>query len=155
MPTRFIETTDPDGNKSSSTQTEGNDNIWEDKQHLDIIKHYIEEPNIPQKIKEREWSITSRSMINNFFEEKDLPLLDCFLQIFKIEEMISKPAHLLTQAGVNEISKIEHYGYLAAKRSIGFKGDRVNERSLQNTQIHQSIGNSNTMQKRKKILGLI
>lgn len=130
-------------------------NIWEEKQHLDILKHYSEDSLIPKELSSRQWSIFGKGFINTFLEEKDMPMIDINLQLLRIGELSSKPAHLLTQKVVNDLSKMDHYAFIAAKRAIGAKQGTMNERILQNTQISQSISNNEEAMKRKKILGLI
>ena len=132
-------------------------NIWDEKQHLDIIKHYSQDELNPEALQKRQWSIFGKSFINTFLEEQDLMILDIDFRILKTQELMSKPAHLITFQEVSELNKMALYMYLTAKRAIGFKNNKMNERILQNTQISQAIGTqTQTMNMpRKKIFGLI
>lgn len=132
-------------------------NMWEDKQHLDIVKHYSEDELVPEDIRKRQWAVFGKAFVNTFLEEMDLPMININFELLKINEMTSKPAHLLTFKEVNELDKMSLHMFLTAKRAIGSKTTTMNERILQNTMIQQNIGTQtiNQNQKRKKILGLI
>lgn len=157
MAVRFISTKDPaTGDMQEQTVTDMDSGIWNDKQHLDLNKHYVTEDHIHQDIKKKHWSVFSKSMILNFFDDKDLYMLDLDLNILKVNELMSMPPHLLSPAKVDELNKVEHYAYLAAKRSVGMSSGKVNERLLEQMQINQNISSGNGAQvQRKKILGLI
>ena len=132
-------------------------NIWDEKQHLDIIRHYSEEELAPLELKQRQWSVFGKSFVNTFLEENDMPMISINFEILKINELMSKPPHLLTFQQVAEIDKMGLHMYLTARRAVGFKQGKMNERVLQNTQISQSIGTQTMTQNspRRKILGLI
>ena len=132
-------------------------NIWEDKQHLDIIRHYSTDELVPKDLEKRQWSVFGKSFVNTFLEENDMPMININFEILKINELMSKPPHLLTFQQVAEIYKMGLHMFLTARRAIGAKQGKMNERILQNTQISQSIGSQNITQKmpRQKILGLI
>jgi len=70
---------------------------------------------------------------------------------------MSKPPHLLTFKEVAELDKMVLHTFFKAKRAIGSNRNKMNERTLQNTQISQSIGTQTLNQgsPRRKILGLI
>lgn len=131
--------------------------IWEDKQHLDIIKHYSQDDIVPRGLQNRQWSVFGKAFINTFLEETDMPMININFEILKINELMSKPPHLLTFQQVAEIDKMGLHMFLTARRAIGAKQGKMNERILQNTQISQAIGTQNITQKssRQKILGLI
>ena len=128
--------------------------IWEEKNHLDIVQHYSEDKLVPKDIRERQWSVFGKAFINTFLEEDDLSLININFEILKINELMGSPPHLLT---FQQIDKMGLHMFLTAKRAIGAKQGKINERTLQNTQISQSIGtqtmNQNTT--RQKFLGLI
>ena len=115
------------------------ESIWDEKQFLEVLKHYSDESLIPPDLKKREWSVFGKALINTFLTEKDLPMIDIYSQILRIDEMQSKPAHLLTFEEVNNLDKMNFYLFLNAKRAIGIEGNKMNERTLQNTQIGQQI----------------
>ena len=157
-----IEFVQPDAEPESPFPTspfQGNEHvekdIWDQKQHLDILKHYAEDDIIPLELQKRQWSIFGKALSLTFLEEKDMPMIDINLQILRIGELSSKPAHLLTSKVVNDLNKMDAFAFLAAKRAIGAKQGTMNERVLQNTQISQSISNNEAQMQRKKILGLI
>ena len=131
--------------------------IWDEKQHLDIVRHYSDEENIPPELEKRQWSIFNKNFTNTFLEELDLTMIGINLEHLKIKELMSKPACLLTFKEINELDKMVFHAFLKAKRAIGTNKGKMNERTLQNTQISQSIGTQtiNQSQPRKKIFGLI
>ena len=131
--------------------------IWDEKQHLDIIKHYSEEENIPEELEKRQWAIFNKNFTNTFLEENDLPMISINLEILKINELMSKPAHLQTFKEINELDKMTLHTYFKTKRAIGTNKNKINERTLQNTQISQAIGTQtvNQGEQKKKIFGLI
>lgn len=143
----------PIGNVSEAVEQ----SIWEEKQHLDIIKHYSDESDIPIELQKRQWSIFNKNFTNTFLEEQDMVMVGINLEHLKIKELMSKPAYLLTFKEINELDKMVFHAFLKAKRAIGTNKDKMNERTLQNTQISQSIGTQtiNQKQPRKRLLGLI
>lgn len=114
-------------------------NIWDTKEYLEFVKHYSEDENIPIGIKGSNWANFSKSLLYTFLEEKDLAVIDSFSTIFRIDCLISKPAHRITLAETYNLDQIQFHTYLQAKRAIGTNREKMNERTLQNTQIAQSI----------------
>lgn len=129
-------------------QREEEQSIWEEKQFLEVLKHYSEDTLIPKKFKDRQWVVFGKSMVNTFMTEKDLPMVDAYTQILKINEMQRKPAHLLTFKEVHELDMMAFHMFLTARRAIGTQNGTVNERTLQNTQIAQNISTPMTPIKR-------
>ena len=71
-------------------------NLLMQKEHLDIIKHYTEDETIPSDVKTSKWSIFGRGLALTFLEEKDLPVIDMFSNVLRIDALMNQPAHKLT-----------------------------------------------------------
>lgn len=126
-----------------------NNNIWDEKQFLEVLKHYAEDSTIPENLRTKEWAIFGKALVNTFLTEKDLALIDIYSQILRIDELSRKPPHLITFDEVNNLDRIQLYLFLTSKRAIGIEQNRINERTLQNTQIGQSISTQIGVQQRK------
>lgn len=127
-----------------------------EKQHLEVLKHYTEDEHIPKDIKTSRWGIFGKGLQLTFLEEKDLPMIDMFNNILRINALTNKPAHKLTFEETNGLDQTQLYFYLQAKRAIGTNQGKVNERTLQVTQIGQQIStntNVNANQPRRNIMG--
>ena len=130
-------------------------NIWDNKDHLEVIKHYTDEEGIPQEIREKNWAIFSKAASLTFLDETDLPMVEMETQISKLSQMISTPPYLLTFGEMENLDQVSVHARNVAKRAVGMKRDRTNERMAQVTQVVQSIsGGQNVGQSRKKFLGL-
>ncbi len=113
--------------------------IAKQKEFLDVLKHYTEDDTIPKSVKESKWSIFGKGLSLTFLEEKDLPMIDMFTQILRIDVLMNQPAHMLTFEESHQLDQTQLYFYLQAKRAIGTSQGKVNERTLQVTQIGQTI----------------
>jgi hypothetical protein len=131
----FVDTREDDDERRKD---EG-ESIWDEKQFLEVLKHYANDEIIPKELRNRQWATFGKAFINTFLNKDDLPMIDILGQILRINEMQSKPPHLLTFKEVNDLDKMEVYMFFTAKRSIGIESNRINERTLQNTQIGQTI----------------
>lgn len=78
-------------------------------------------------------------MIYTFMNEQDMPMVDIFSNILKIDTMMARPPHLMNYNDIDELDQTQLYFWLSAKRAIGTDKDKMNERTLQQTQIAQSI----------------
>jgi len=114
-------------------------NIWDTKDYLELVKHYAEDETIPDEIKKSKWGIFGKSLIYTFLEEKDLLMIDYFSNILRIDALMGKPAYKITFEEIHALDQAQFYMYLTAKRAIGSNREKMNERTLQNTQIAQSI----------------
>lgn len=121
--------------------------IWDNKEYLEFVKHYSEDETIPKAVKTSNWGIYGKHLIYTFLEEKDLYIIDLFSNILRIDSLITKPAHKITFEEVHELDQSQFYMYLSAKRAIGSNREKMNERTLQNTQIAQSIGTQTAVRK--------
>ena len=130
-------------------------NIWDNKDHLEVIKHYTDEEGIPLEIREKNWAIFSKAASLTFLDEDDLPMIEMETQIAKLSQMIATPPHLLTFGELENLDQVTVHARNVAKRAVGMKKDKINERISQVTQVVQSIsGGQNMSQSRKKFLGL-
>ena len=112
------------------------------KEYLDVLKHYAEDESIPDNVKSSKWAIFGKGLSLTFLEEKDLPIIDMFNQILRIDVLMNQPAHMLTFEQTHQLDQTQLYFYLQAKRAIGTNQGKVNERTLQVTQIGQQISTS-------------
>ncbi|MCH8003901.1 MAG: hypothetical protein IH934_04705 [Nanoarchaeota archaeon] len=117
-------------------------NLLLQKEHLDVLKHYSSDETIPEDIRNSKWSIFGKGLQLTFLEESDLPIIDMFNNILRIDSLMGQPAHKLTFEQSHQLDQTQLYMYLQAKRSIGTNQGKVNERTLQVTQIGQSISQS-------------
>lgn len=125
-------------------------NMWDEKQFLEVLKHYSEDEIVPKDIRSREWAVFGKALINTFLEKEDLLLIDIYAQILRIDEMWSKPSNRMTFKEVGNLDKMEIYMFLTAKRAIGINKNKINERTMQNTQILQNISMQGMANKPKK-----
>lgn len=114
-------------------------NLLTQKDFLEVLKHYTEDETIPKHITTSKWAIFGKGLQLTFLEEKDLPIIDIFNNILRIDTLMSQPAHKLTFEHSQQMDQTQLYFFLQAKRAIGTHQGKVNERTLQVTQIAQSI----------------
>ncbi|KKK87800.1 hypothetical protein LCGC14_2749630 [marine sediment metagenome] len=109
------------------------------KEYLDVLKHYSQDESIPEEVTKSRWAIFGKGLSLTFLDEKDLPIIDMFNNILRINSLINQPAHRISFEETNQLDQTQLYFYLQAKRAIGTNQGKVNERTLQVTQIGQSI----------------
>lgn len=130
-------------------QEQPRQSIWDTKEYLEFVKHYSQDENIPQEVKTSKWGIFGKALIYTFLEEKDLLIVDYFSNMLRIDALITQPPHKITFEEVHGLDQSQFYLYLSAKRAIGTNREKMNERTLQNTQIMQSIAAQTTGIKRQ------
>lgn len=114
-------------------------NLLNQKDFLEVLKHYTEDDMIPKEVTTSKWSIFGKGLQLTFLEEKDLPIIDVFNNVLRIDTLMSMPSHLLTFEHSHQMDQTQLYMFIQAKRAIGTTQGKVNERTLQVTQIAQSI----------------
>lgn len=114
-------------------------NLLNQKEYLDVLKHYAEDDSIPDEIKKSQWAIHCKALGLTFLEEKDLPLIDMFNQVLRIDALMDKPPHMISFNDTHELDQNQLFFFLKAKSAIGSNKGKMNERTLQVTQIGQSI----------------
>ena len=114
-------------------------NIWEEKARLEVLEHYSVDEKIPVEMIKDNWGIYGKALTLTFLEEKDLAMIDIYNQITRINALTCKPAHLMDFGKVNMLDQTGLYFFLTAKRAIGTNREKMNERTLQNTQTVQNI----------------
>lgn len=124
--------------------------IWDQKEYLEFVKHYSEDETIPSTIKNSKWGIFGKALQYTFLEEGDIGLIDIFNNILRIDALMVKPAHMITFEEVHALDQTQLYFWLTAKRAIGTNREKMNERTLQNTQISQAISTQVMNQQRKR-----
>src|SRR3990167_4495484 len=120
-------------------QPQPKQSIWDTKEYLEFVKHYSEDDTIPSETKTSNWGIFGKALIYTFLDEKDLYIVDLYSNILRIDSLITQPPHKITFEAVHGLDQAQFYIYLSAKRAIGTNREKMNERTLQNTQIAQSI----------------
>ena len=124
-------------------------NLFNQKEYLDVLKHYTEDDIIPKEVKTSQWSVFGRGLALTFLDEKDLPVVDMFSNILRIDALMNQPAHDLTFEQTHQLDQTQLYFYIQAKRAIGSNKGKMNERTLQVTQIGQSIMTQTINQQQK------
>ena len=114
-------------------------NLFNQKDFLEVLKHYTEDDMIPKEVTESKWSIFGKGLQLTFLEEKDLPIIDLFNNVLRMDTLMSQPAHKLTFEHSHQMDQTQLYFFIQAKRAIGTNQGKINERTLQVTQIAQSI----------------
>ena len=109
------------------------------KEYLDVLKHYSEDESIPKEVTSSKWAIFGKGLSLTFLDEKDLPIIDMFNNILRINSLINQPAHRISFEETNQLDQTQLYFFIQAKRAIGSNRGKMNERTLQVTQIGQSI----------------
>ncbi len=109
------------------------------KEYLDVLKHYSEDDSIPKEVTASKWSIFGKGLPLTFLEERDLPIIDMFNNILRINSLMNQPAHRISFEETNQLDQTQLYFYIQAKRAIGSTRGKMNERTLQVTQIGQTI----------------
>ena len=129
-------------------------NLLMQKEYLDVLKHYTDDETIPKEVSGSKWAIFGKGLQLTFLEERDLPVIDMFNNILRIDALMHQPSHKLTFEQSHQLDQTQLYFYLQAKRAIGTTQGKVNERTLQVTQIGQTISTQtmNTQTKQKNIL---
>lgn len=130
-------------------------NMWDNKNYLEVLKHYSQDEIIPETLKKKEWAIFGKHLINTFLGEKDMPMIDIFSEILRIDDMMSKPPNRLTFNQTGDLDMMQVYMFLTSRRAIGIDKSKVNERVLQNTQILQNISTSEHPTKQSKLRSLL
>ena|SRR3990167_5521955 len=113
--------------------------VWDQKEYLEFVKHYSEDETIPSEVKTSTWGIYGKALQYTFLEQGDLPLVDDFNNILRIDSLMARPPHMITFHQVNILDQTQLYFWLTAKRAIGTNREKMNERTLQNTQITQAL----------------
>ena len=126
-------------------------NLAVEKQYLDVLKHYAEDSTIPEEVTKSKWSIFGKGLSLTFLEEKDLPIIDMFNQVLRIDALMNQPAHRLTFEQSHQLDQIQLYFFLQAKRAIGTNHGKINERTLQVTQIGQTISHQTSSVQGQKV----
>ena len=119
--------------------------MWEERDYLEFVKHYSEDETIPPDLKTSSWAVFSKSLIYTFLEPEDMPMVDIYNTLIRLDSQISRPAHLMNFKEMNAHDQVSLYLFTAAKRAIGTNREKMNERTLQNTQIGQSISTQSMM----------
>ncbi|KKK68797.1 hypothetical protein LCGC14_2940470, partial [marine sediment metagenome] len=114
-------------------------NLLTQKDFLEVLKHYSEDDIIPKNVTTSKWSIFGKGLSLTFLEERDLPYIDMFNNVLRIDTLMSQPSHMLTFQHSQEMDQTQLYFFIQAKRAIGTNQGKINERTLQVTQIAQSI----------------
>ena len=127
---------DPYMNAQMNAQAQ---NLAMQKEYLEVLKHYTEDDAIPDEVKKSRWAIFGKNLALTFLEEKDMPVIDMFTNILRIDALMNQPAHTLTFEQSHRLDQEQLYLYTQAKRAIGTHQGKVNERTLQVTQIGQQI----------------
>ena len=109
------------------------------KEYLDVLKHYSQDDTIPESITKSRWAIFGKGLSLTFLDEKDLPIIDMFNNILRINALMNQPAHRISFEETNQLDQTQLYFYIQAKRAIGSNRGKMNERTLQVTQIGQTI----------------
>lgn len=120
--------------------------FWDPKEYLDVLEHYTEDNLVPKDVKESNWAVFGKALINTFLETQDTALIDLWNNILRIDQLMLKPAHALTNEEIKELDQMQLYFYLTAKRAIGTDKQKINERVLQVTQIGQRISSTSQQQ---------
>src|SRR3990167_9273633 len=131
--------------EEEKTQELPKQTIWDTKEYLEFVKHYAEDDNIPKAIRTSKWGIFGKALTYTFLDERDLPMIDIFSNILRIDALIAQPAHKVTFGEVHILDQSQFYLFLTAKRAIGTNREKMNERTLQNTQIAQTIATQTAM----------
>lgn len=128
--------------------------LAQQKEFLDVLKHYTEDETIPTEVKKSKWAIFGKGLQLTFMEDKDLPMIDMFNQVLRIDSLMNQPAHKLTFEQSHQLDQTQLYFYLQSKRAIGTNQGKINERTLQVTQIQQGISTQtvNTQKKKSSLL---
>ena len=114
-------------------------NLLTQKDFLEVLKHYTEDEMIPKEVTESKWAIFGKGLQLTFLEEKDLIMIDLFNNVLRMDTLMSVPAHKLTFEHSHQMDQTQLYFFIQAKRAIGTNQGKINERTLQVTQIAQSI----------------
>src|SRR3990167_6925631 len=113
--------------------------IYDRPDDLSMVKHYTEEPGIPQMLKGRFWAFFTNALPFTFLEEQDLEILHARIQAARIGEIMRRPAHDTTFEQGGEWDQIETHADIQAKRAVGTNGYRINERAMHQSQFAQRI----------------
>ena len=89
-------------------------NLLLQKEYLDVLKHYTEDDTIPEVVKTSKWAIFGKGLQLTFLEEKDLPIVDMFNQVLRIDALTAQPSHRLTFENTHQLDQTQLYFYLQA-----------------------------------------
>jgi hypothetical protein len=129
--------------------------MMDDKQYLDVIKHYVDaSDNIPEDLRQNNWSMFDKNFVYSFMEEKESVMVDIFSTILRCDTQMSMPSHKLTFKMLQDLDNMMINSYFIYKRAKGTTANVKNERSLQVTQIAQSISTVAGMQNKKTMPGM-
>ncbi len=124
-------------------------NLALQKEYLEVLKHYTEDDTIPDAVKKSRWAIFGKNIALTFLEEKDLPVIDMYSHILRIDALMGQPQHKMTFEQSHILDQEQMFLYTQAKRAIGTHQGKVNERTLQVTQIGQQISTQTVGQQSK------
>jgi hypothetical protein len=122
---------------------------YEDPSQANFVETLLKE-DIPASKKENNrdlledfFAIINRNLKLSFFDDVDLFTLESLFEDAIITLKMSKPNYAFTFEQLQVINQLKMTLRSSLKRSVGMKNDKMNERSLQSSQIHE-IRRSNT-----------
>lgn len=125
-------------------QLDPNYNIWNNKEILDMLKHYTDDTNIDSELRKDNWAVFSKAFLYSFLESNDMIMVELQNNLLRLDYLMRNPMHRLTFEKINELDQIQVHSFFTAKRAIGTKQQVTNERTLQNTQIVQRLSTSSS-----------
>jgi len=110
---------------------------------LEVLRHYSTVGNnVPKQVREDNWAVFSKELPMTFMGENDLPLINLYGQILRLNNVMTKPPKNITWHEINNFNQTDLYLFLQTKRAIGSNDGRFNERRAQITQINQRMSTS-------------
>lgn len=106
---------------------------------LKIIQEYLQDKNIPASASEKFWGIHSKFLAISFFDKTDVEDLHLMAENVELIDIMSHPPQEYTWDKMQDFEQVKIFLLAQIRRSIGTTQGRVNERTLQNTQIGHMI----------------
>ena len=129
--------------------------LWNPPDQLGMVKHYVEEPNVPKPLLKKFWQFMSRTLIYTFLTREDVyNKVGNALLIARINELQSKPPYEITHEDITDMDAVSFHAEMMALRAVGSSKYVINERTLGASQFAQRIS-SNTGEQGKGKSGLI
>jgi hypothetical protein len=106
---------------------------------LKVIQEYLKEEGMPSLARDKFWGLNTKFLSITFFDKKDVEDLRLMSANAELIEIMSKPVEDYDWEKMQFFKQQDIMVFAQGSRSVGAPQGRMNERTLQNTQIGQMI----------------
>ena len=127
--------------KGNEEQLKDSEDLFSQQDMVKLIRFYTEK-DVPDNLAKKEpyktfWAILGKAPILTFLKDEDEETYDSLFRLSKLKFLLSKPSYTYTFESQDAINQLRIYFKSAVKRAIGADKNRINERTMEQTQINQ------------------